>query len=117
MKTLAGDFTQIIFVTPLFGPARFDVLYKGGPFFGEKVQFKDLAEVSIADEEAVKRVGGTVGWGIAGAALLGPVGMLAGLLLGGKSKDVTFIGVLKDGRKFMATCTGNEWKAIQAARF
>lgn len=117
MKTIAGDFNQVIFITPIFSPPRFEVFYSGGPIFGEKLQFKDLAEVSIADEENVKRVGGTIGWGIAGAALLGPAGMLAGLLLGGKSKDVTFIAKLKNGRKFMATCTSKEWKAIQAARF
>ena len=63
----------------------------------------DVEEVTVATEDNVKRVGGTVGWGIAGAALLGPVGLLAGLLLGGKGKDVTFIMKLKDGKKMLAT--------------
>lgn len=117
MKVLAGDFTGIAFLTTLLGKPYLNVTYKGGPFFGEKVQLDQIAEATIADEESVKRIGGTVGWGAAGAVLLGPVGLLAGLVLGGKSKDVTFVGVLKDGRKFMATCTGNEWKQILAARF
>lgn len=117
MKAIAGDFKYIEFLKPMIGKPYLNVRFEGGPFFGEKIQLNQIAEATVADEESVKRIGGTVGWGVAGAALLGPVGLLAGLLLGGKSKDVTFVGVLKDGRKFMATCSGAEWKQIMAARF
>lgn len=76
-----------------------------------------IAELAIATEENVKRLGGTVGWGVAGAALLGPVGLLAGLLLGGKSKDVTFIMKLKDGRKILATTDQKTFTKLQAFLF
>jgi hypothetical protein len=55
-------------------------------FAGESIPFSELETVEVANEEAVKRVGGTVGWGIVGGLALGPVGLLAGLLLGGKRK-------------------------------
>ena len=53
---------------------------------GETIPVSRLATIEIATEESVKRVGGTIGWGVAGAMLLGPAGLLAGLLLGGRKK-------------------------------
>lgn len=77
----------------------------------------DVEEVTVATEENVKRVGGTVGWGIAGAALLGPLGLLAGLLVGGRGKDVTFIMKLKDGRKMLATTDSKTFIKLSAMAF
>jgi hypothetical protein len=42
------------------------------------------------------------GWGILGALIFGPVGVLAGAILGGRRKQYGIICYLKDGRKFMA---------------
>jgi hypothetical protein len=41
-----------------------------------------VESVTVATEEEVKRTAGTIGWGLVGGAALGPVGLLAGLLLG-----------------------------------
>ena len=71
----------------------------------------------MATEDNVKRLGGTVGWGVVGATLLGPVGLLAGLLLGGKGKDVTFIMKLKDGRKLLGTVDGKTYTKLNALIF
>lgn len=76
-----------------------------------------LKSVEIATEESVKRVGGTVGWGVAGGVLLGPVGLLAGLLLGGRGKEVTFVAEFKDGKRILATTDAKTFKAIQALVF
>ncbi len=73
---------------------------------GEKtisVPLSDFVSVEIATEESVKRIGGTVGWGIAGGILLGPAGLLAGLILGGRGKEVTFVAATEDGRTLLAT--------------
>jgi len=43
--------------------------------------------------------------------------MLAGLLLGGKGKDVTFILQLKDGKKMLATTDAKTFTKIQALAF
>ena len=86
-------------------------------YLGETILFSELAEVEIASEEAVKRVGGTLGWGLAGAVVLGPIGLLAGLLMGGKKKEVTFVAKFKDGRKLLATTDSKSYTKILAAVF
>ena len=65
----------------------------------------------------MKKIGGTVGWGAVGAIALGPVGLLAGLLLGGKKKEVTFVARFKDGRKLLATTDNGTFTKIKAAIF
>lgn len=89
----------------------------GTPFTREKISIDQIKEIDIANEESVKRLGGTVGWGIAGAAILGPVGLLAGLLAGGKGKDTTFVCAFKDGRKFMASMNSKTYSKLQADLF
>lgn len=87
------------------------------PWHGEAIPTTELDSVEIATKESVKKIGGTVGWGAAGALILGPVGLLAGLLLGGKKKEVTFVAKLKDGRKFLATTDAKSYTKLQAAVF
>lgn len=77
----------------------------------------DIEEVAPASEENVKRIGGTVGWGAVGALALGPLGLLAGLVLGGKGKDVTFVLKLKDGRKMLATTDNKTYTKLIALSF
>ena len=88
-----------------------------GKWFRQNIPAKEIATVELATEESVKRLGGTVGWGLAGAALLGPAGLLAGLLLGGRGKKVTFVCELKDGRRFMASTSSKTYTALAAAVF
>ena len=90
----------------------------GDGFMGKSLALLGQVEdAAVASEEEVKRTAGTLGWGIAGATLLGPVGLLAGLLLGGKGKDVTFILKFKDGRKMLATTDTKTFTKIQALAF
>lgn len=84
---------------------------------GELIQLTELESVEIATEENVKRMAGTLGWGAAGGLILGPVGLLAGLLLGGKKKEVTFIAKFKDGRKLLASTDSKIFTKLQAAVF
>jgi hypothetical protein len=84
---------------------------------GETILATNLDTVELASEESVKKIGGTIGWGAAGAIVLGPVGLLAGLLLGGKKKEVTFVAKFKDGRKILATTDNGTYVKIQAAAF
>lgn len=88
-----------------------------GKFSREDITLDQLETVEVVSEESVKRFGGTVGWGMAGAALLGPVGLLAGLVAGGKGQNVTFVCKLKDGRKFMATASSKTYTTLTAALF
>jgi hypothetical protein len=84
---------------------------------GESIPFSELESVEVATEESVKRLGGTIGWGVVGAAALGPIGFLAGLLLGGRRNEVTFVAKFKDGRKMLATTDSTLFKKLQAAVF
>lgn len=83
----------------------------------EHISLDNLSEVESATEESVKRLGGTIGWGLVGGALLGPVGLLAGLLAGGRAKDVTFVARFKDGRKVLATTDSKSFTKLKAAVF
>jgi hypothetical protein len=115
-KIQAGDFGE---GEGSFGSlsGKFTLPVKGKLFAFETLSRMEIAQVDIATEENVKRLGGTVGWGVVGAALLGPVGLLAGLLMGGRAKNVVFIMRLKDGRKLLATADSQTFTAIQAATF
>jgi hypothetical protein len=84
-----------------------------GSFFREKILSSKIDKLELATEESVISIGGAAGWGVAGSVLLGPIGLLAGLILGGKSKDITFICVFKDGRKFLGTASSSVYTALQ----
>ncbi len=88
-----------------------------GSFQQETVMGNQLASIEIASEESVKRIGGAAGWGAIGALALGPVGLLAGMLLGGRGKDVTLIATFKDGRKLLATTDSKTFVKLQALVF
>lgn len=92
-------------------------LYSAGKMMPEGIHASALEAVEHASEESVKRLGGTVGWGVVGGVLFGPVGLLAGLLAGGRGKDVTFIARFSDGRKFLGTTDAKTYTKIQAAVF
>ena len=74
-----------------------------------------IESVDVATEQSIKRLSGTLGWGAVGAAVLGPVGMLAGLLAGGNTKEVTYVAVLEGGWVFVATSDVKTFAAIKAA--
>ena len=115
IKVLAGDFLE---GDGMFSSNIFLLkTEKKKSWGGEAIPLDQLETIEIATEENVKKIGGTVGWGVAGAALLGPVGLLAGVLLGGKKKEVTFVAKFKDGRKLFASTDSKTFTKLQAAVF
>lgn len=86
-------------------------------FLGETIPLSQLETVEIATEETVKKLGGTIGWGAVGGIIFGPAGLLAGLLLGGKKKEITFVARFKDGRKLLATTDNPTYIKLKAAAF
>jgi hypothetical protein len=83
----------------------------------EKIKASELELVEAASEENVKKLGGTIGWGAVGALALGPLGLLAGVLVGGRKKNVTFVAKFKDGRRLLATTDSKTFTTLQAAVF
>ena len=86
-----------------------------GKFFREKILPSQIEKLEHASEASVVSLGGAAGWGIAGSVLLGPVGLLAGLIVGGRGQDVTFICVFKDGRKFIGTASSKTYSDLRTA--
>lgn len=99
-----------------FSSGSFMLKTEARSFMGEIIPVKQLASVEIASEENVKKMLGTIGWGAVGA-LFGPIGLLAGVLAGGRKKEVTFTAKFKDGRKLLATTDGDTFIKLQAAVF
>lgn len=117
IKIHAGDFPKGD-ASFSFGAITFPWQPGDGFSLGKTMVLADhLVEVAVASEDAVKRMGGTVGWGVVGATLLGPVGLLAGLLAGGRGKDVTFVAKFDGGRKMLATTDSKTFTKIQAIVF
>ena len=83
---------------------------------GECVLASKILSIETASEDSVKKVGGSLGWGVVGAALIGPVGAIAGIILGGNKKDVTFVVEFEDGRKLMGTSDSKSYQKVIAAK-
>ena len=114
IKIIAGDVPkQSCSVT--FGV--FQLLGHGESWGGTSHNLHDFSEAMVASEENVKKLGGAAGWGIAGGVLLGPVGLLAGLLAGGRKKEVTFVAKLPGNKKILAVTDHKTWQKILAAQF
>jgi len=80
----------------------------------EKIPLDQVSSVEVASEEDTRTVGRTAGWGIAGALVAGPLGAVAGGILGGKKNTVTFICKLKDGRRFVGVMKKKQYQNLAA---
>lgn len=113
-EVLAGDLKkgkENSYISPNFN------IKVNNKFLLQPLNISEVESLEEASEENVKRLAGTAGWGLAGAAILGPVGLLAGLLAGGKGKDVVFVCKFKDGRKFLAKANSKLYQKIAADFF
>src|SRR6266498_1481609 len=93
MKIIAGDAFTHGEVT-WFGGRTITIRTKEHSFRGEKFNLKeDFASIEMATQETQGKVkvGGAVGWGTAGALVAGPLGLLAGALLGGSGKKTQVV--------------------------
>lgn len=109
INVLAGDFLQgdgeyrggtITLVTPLF------------PWPGISFRHSDIKSVKIASQGHNRSLEGTLGRGLAGALMLGPVGAAASLMLGGEEKEVTFLATLKDGRTLLGATDDGTYRSM-----
>jgi len=75
----------------------------------------DIIAVEQVTDENKNSVLGKAGWGTLGAVALGPVGMLAGLLLGGKSKEICFACKLSTGESFLVSGSVSDFQTFAGA--
>lgn len=82
------------------------------PSPGEKIALSRIKDMQVANQESSRNLGSALGWGMAGALVAGPIGLLAGLWLGGKDEEVTFLATFKDGRKLLAVTDSKTWSKL-----
>ncbi|MBK5002521.1 hypothetical protein IAE37_004797 [Pseudomonas sp. S31] len=82
------------------------------PSPGERISLARVSDLRLASLETSRSLGTALGWGMAGALVAGPLGLLAGLWLGGQKEEATFLATFKDGRKLMASTDGKTWSKI-----
>lgn len=112
LKIIGGDFEK---GEGTFSFGSFALTKPGHWFAREHIKSSDIESIYPASEETVKKFFGTAGMALIGGIVLGPIGALAGALVGGRKKEIAFIARLKDGRKFMATADNKTYLKIQAA--
>jgi len=122
ITVLAGDFKNgkgSQFVGDSFYMEKKPKDFFGWLFVGfrEKINVSSVIEIDLASTENVSSLFGSLAGGAVGGMILGPVGLLAGLLTGGQKQRVTFVCKFKDGRKFLGSTDSKTWTAIMAARF
>lgn len=82
------------------------------PSPGERISLARISDLKVANQESSRSISSALGWGVAGALVAGPVGLLAGLWLGGKEEEITFLATFHDGRKLLAITDGKTWSKI-----
>ena len=111
MKILGSDWrtgAHAGFRIGLFGKPKW--LSMPGKFLRERINFDKIAAIEHITQENQASIGGALGWGAAGAALLGPVGLVAGVMLGGKKERRIMALRFIDGRSVLLECPSKEFK-------
>lgn len=88
-----------------------------GGLFSEKnykIKSNEIESLEIVTEETVIKLKEGLSWGILGAVAFDTLGFVAGVLLGGRKTDITFLLELKDNRKILATTDKNTFIQLKA---
>ena len=99
-KVIGGDWPKAKVAeirTTLSGKPKSITLRKGF-LRKDRLPVKEVATVEIVTQQNETSAGGKVAWGTAGALALGPVGLLAGAMIGGNHNLTTLLVRFKDGR-------------------
>jgi len=91
--------------------------FKDGILWGafEHIElYNHIDKISPQTEESVKKLSHSLGWGLAGAMVFGPLGALAGVVMGGNRKQVCALIELKDDRKFLALMDSKVYQEMLA---
>lgn len=103
MEILAGDWNSGLnakFKTSFSGKPK-ELLIQKSTFSFDHLPIDQISEAEILTEDNHMKVGSKIGWGIAGALLLGPVGAAIGAVAGGNAKHRVVAIRFKDGRKLI----------------
>jgi hypothetical protein len=99
-KYIDGNFQQGTTIEDSVG--KFYILDGGQSDSKLEITKDSLQDIEQLTEENRQKWLAKAGWGLAGALAFGPIGVAAGLFLGGKGKKYSVICTMSDGRSFMA---------------
>jgi hypothetical protein len=109
ITVLAGDFLQ---GDGEYRDGVFTLRTSLHPWPGITLALSSFKSVEVANEGSINNIKDAIGFGVAGAMLLGPIGAIAGFMLAGKETEVTFLATLKDDRKLLAAVNGSTYDEI-----
>ncbi len=109
ITVLAGDFLQ---GDGEYRDGAFTLRTSLHPWPGLTLPLSSFKRVEVANEESINNFKDAIGFGVAGAMLLGPIGAIAGFMLAGKETEVTFLATLKDDRTLLAAVDSNTFEEI-----
>ena len=105
VKVLGGDIQQ--------GEWKYETGTLWGAF--DQIEMRGaIKSISLQTEESIKKLPEMAVWGIGGALILGPLGAVAGAMMGGNRKQVCALCELKDGRKFLSTMDSKIYQELLA---
>ncbi len=90
--------------------------YSMGTLWGafEQIDLRhEVKKIEMQTEESVKKLPEAVAWGLAGS-IFGPLGLLAGVVYGGRRKAICALIHLKDDRKFLALMDSKIYQELLA---
>lgn len=77
----------------------------------------NLASIEQITEENKNSILKKAGWGTVGGLVFGPIGLVAGLWLTGKGKEISMACELKSGQKFVANVDIEAYKELTALSY
>ncbi|NUU37557.1 hypothetical protein [Pseudomonas sp. C2B4] len=109
ITVLAGDFLQ---GDGDYRDGVFTLRTSLHPWPGITLPLSKIKHLEVANEESINNIKEAIGFGVAGAMLLGPIGAFAGFMLAGTETEVTFLATLKDDRKLLAAADSSTFEEI-----
>jgi len=113
-KYVDGDFSEGTTTEDLFG--KLYILDGGDENNKIEITRGSLKDIEQLTEENRQKWLAKAGWGLAGTLAFGPIGLAAGLFLGGKGKKYSVILTLSDDRSFMAEASDDVYKKLVAMK-
>jgi hypothetical protein len=109
ITVLAGDFLQ---GDGEYMDGVFTLRTSLHPWPGITLPLSSFKRVEVANQESINNIKDAIGFGVAGAMFLGPIGAIAGFMLAGKETEVTFLATLKDDKKLLVAVDGATFEEI-----
>ena len=116
-KVLGGDIPNYAKYNSMLNIHQFTWLPKGtfNPFKSASLQLdNNIIDLEEITEENKHKILAKAGWSTLGAIALGPVGLLAGLFMGGKKKMICAAIKCKSGESILVECENKVYQELYA---